>query len=240
MKNILIKLKLIILFILLFIYIGFYITLPKMMTTIIFNNGFEWFVNLLNIKINLHGNIIPEENIIYVSNHISNVDYFVLNYLLSKYRRKLYSVVLENMLDVGGYIKFLLYNIKYVFYDSLNFICYKKGDKESGSLVKSKVLELFEKEDSNLLIFPNGSVSNDNVIQFKPGIFKLAAENNIKIRPITLKYNRPILNQNRSKNFSLEEWFNLTVDVYIHDIQQNSNWEKLKDDCYNLVCGPLK
>ncbi len=236
MKNILIKLKIIILFIFTFIfYIFSYITLPKMMTTIILNNVFEWYINLLNMKINIHGNIIPEEQIIYISNHVSGVDYFPLKYILSKYRRKLYTVVNNEMVDVKGNIKFLLYNIKDIFYNSLNFICYKIKNKESGNNVKLKILELFKKENCNLLIFPSGYISNNNVIPFKPGIFKLAAENNIKIRPIKLKYNRSILNQNMSNNFSLDEWFNLTVDVYIHDIQQNSNWEKLREDCYNII-----
>jgi 1-acyl-sn-glycerol-3-phosphate acyltransferase len=240
MKNILIKIKIFILFICVFIYLGIYITLPKMMTTIIFNNGFEWFINLLNLKIKIHGDIIPEEKVIYVCNHVSNVDYFVVKKILLKYRRTLYTIVNENMVNVKGYIKILLYNIKHIFYNSLNFICYKFGNKESGSNVKSKVLKLFEQEDCNLLIFPSGHVSNNEVLSFKPGIFKLAAENNIKIRPISLKYNRPILLQNSSQNFSLEEWFNLNVDVYIHDIQSNNNWETLMNDCYNLVCKPLK
>ncbi len=167
MENILIKLKIIILFIFLFIYMCFYITLPKMISTIIFNNWFEWFIHLMNLKINIHGNIEPDENVIYVSNHVGGFDFFVLKYLLSKYRRNLYTVVYDNMVDIKGYIKFCLYNIK--------------------------------------------------------------------IRPITLKYNKILLNQNRSKNFSLEEWFNLTVDVYIHEIQQNSNWEILMKDCYELI-----
>ncbi len=209
------------------------------MTTIIFNNWFVWFIQLLNLKINIHGNIEPEENIIYVSNHVSGVDYFVFKYTLSKYRRKLYTVVDDNMVNVKGYIKYLLYNIKYIFYDILDFICYKRADKESGADVKSKILKLFEKENCNLLIFPSGYSSNNIDAPFKPGIFKLAAENNIKIRPITLKYNKKLLNKHES-NFLLEEWFNLTVDVYIHDIQQNNDWEKLREDCYNLVCGPLK
>ncbi len=190
---------------------------------------------LMNLKINIHGNIEPDENVIYVSNHVGGFDFFVLKYLLSKYRRNLYTVVYDNMVDIKGYIKFCLYNIKHIFYDLLNFICYKRGDKESGSDVKSKILDLFKKENCNLLIFPSGYVSNNINAPFKPGIFKLAAENNIKIRPITLKYNKILLNQNRSKNFSLEEWFNLTVDVYIHEIQQNSNWEILMKDCYELI-----
>ena len=240
MKNILIKIKIFILFICVFIYLGIYITLPKIMTTIIFNNGFEWIINILKLKINIHGNIIPEENVIYICNHVSGIDFCILKKILSKYRRPLYTIVNEDMVNIKGYIKFILYNIKNVFYNSLNFICYKTGNKESGSRVKSTVLKLFEQEDCNILIFPSGIQSNDEVIPFKPGIFKLAAENNIKIRPITLKYNRPILNQFISDSFSLEEWFNLNVDVYIHDIQSNNNWETLMNDCYNLVCKSFK
>ncbi len=142
------------------------------------------------------------------------------------------------MVNIKGYIKFL-YNIKKIYYDSCYFLSYKIGNKTSGSEIKLKVLELFKKEDCNLLIFPNGNISNEIPLPFKPGIFKLAAENNIKIRPITLKYNRFFLQQDIKKDFSILEWFNLTVDVYIHNIQQNSDWEKLFNDCYNLVCKPL-
>ncbi len=239
MKNILIKLKICALFICVFIYMYFYITLPKMMSTIIFNTLLDWFIYLLNLKINIHGNIISEKNVIYVCNHVSGIDFSVLKKILSKYRHTLYTVVNSDLLNTQGCIKVLLYNIKNVFNNSLNFISYKVGDKESGSDVKSKVLKLFEQEDCNLLIFPSGDISNNEALPFKPGIFKLAAENNIKIRPITLKYNRDILFQDRRQNFSLEEWFNLTVDVYIHNIQQNSDWEKLREDCYNLVYKPL-
>ena len=240
MKNILIKFKIVCLFILLFLYICFYISLPKMIYSISLNTIYDWFTSLLNLKINIHGNIIPEENVIYICNHVSGVDFCVLKYVLSKYRRPLYTVINEDLVNIKGYIKFFLYNIKNVLYNSLNFIPYKLGNKESGSNVNSIVLKLFEQEECNLLIFPGGDVSNNEVLPFKSGIFRLAAENNIKIRPISLKYNRQLLSQSISDDFSLEKWFNLTADVYIHDIQTNSDWEKLREDCYNLICEPLK
>jgi 1-acyl-sn-glycerol-3-phosphate acyltransferase len=220
-----------------------YLLLPKYFSSIVFNNCFEWLISLFNLKINIHGNIIPEEHIIYASNHYAGIDFAIFKFIFSKYRRTLYTVADNNLVNIGGYITFLFNNIKKHFYNSLNIISYKMGNKESGSDVKSTILELFKNEDCNIMIFPSGSVRTiDNILPlpFKPGIFKLAAENNIKIRPITLKYNKPFLHQVHTNTNSIKEWFNLTVDVYIHDIQQNNDWEKLREDCYNLVCEPLK
>jgi 1-acyl-sn-glycerol-3-phosphate acyltransferase len=98
----------------------FYLTLPKMMSEITLNSMHEWLNNLLNLKINIHGNIIPEENVIYICNHVSGMDFCVLKKILSKYRRPLYTVINEDMVNIKGYIKFILYNIKNVFYNSLN------------------------------------------------------------------------------------------------------------------------
>jgi 1-acyl-sn-glycerol-3-phosphate acyltransferase len=246
MNYIIIILKLVLCIIIIFFNTICYILLSKNISSIIFNNCCEWFISLFNLKINIHGDIISEEHIIYVSNHYIALELVIFKFIFSKYRRTLYTVGQEITLKKSLRMYLLLNNIKKNFYNSLNIIPYKMRNKESGSNVKSTILELFKNEDCNIMICPSGSIRTiDNILPlpFKPGIFKLAAENNIKIRPITLKYNRIFKKQINSQcniiNI-LEEWFNLTVDVYIHDIQQNSNWEKLRDDCYNLVCEPLK
>jgi 1-acyl-sn-glycerol-3-phosphate acyltransferase len=243
MYSALIILRICLCIIVIFFNIVSYLLLPKYLSSIIFNNCFEWLISLFNLKINIHGDIIPEDHIIYVSNHYAGIDFVIFKFILSKYRRILYTVTDDNALNIGGFVTFLFNNIKKHFYNSLNLISYKKGNKESGSNVKSIILELFKNEDCNIMICPSGSVRTiDNILPlpFKPGIFKLAAENNIKIRPITLKYYKPFLHQVNKNTDYIKEWFNLTVDVYIHDIQQNNDWEKLREDCYNLVCEPLK
>ena len=120
-----------------------YLLLPKYFSSIVFNNCCEWLISLFNLKINIHGNIIPEDHIIYVSNHYAGIDFAIFKFIFSKYRRTLYTVADNNSVDIGGYVTFLFNNIKKHFYNSLNIISYKMGNKESGSDVKSTILELF-------------------------------------------------------------------------------------------------
>ena len=67
---------------------------------------------------------------------------------------------------------------------------------------------------------------------------KNASENGIPIIPISLKYNKPV-GVNKEDKIDPFVWFNYEVEVFIHPIQNNENWEELKQDCLKLVREPL-
>jgi 1-acyl-sn-glycerol-3-phosphate acyltransferase len=66
------------------------------------------------------------------------------------------------------------------------------------------------------LVFPEGTSTRDGKPQqFNPGIFKLCAEYNIPIIPITLVYDKNI-GLNKEDNINYRDWMNNTITTIIH------------------------
>ena len=231
--------RLISLTILFFFNLICYISLPEYFSNKLYYLSVRTFVNsvFFNTKINLIGkkDLITEKGCILISNHQNTQD---LPIIVSKFNNT-YGVAKSNICSddtLPSYLKFTSYLENYII-KCYRCIPYNRGDRDSGVLVKKEIINLIN-ENKNVLVFPEGKCRKSGVVEeFKSGLFRLAADNNIPIIPITLNYKRPI-GLESYENIQPLDWFSNEVDMFIHPIQKNEDWEILKEDCYNLVKNP--
>ena len=186
----------------------------------------------MNIKINIHfigvdNSILSKSNCFIMSNHTNGIDFMIIQDIFtSNTDTPIYAIVKHDLVGDNvdrTFTQKCLGFIKKSFYKGCNFIPYQRENKESGSIVKDLLLEVIQNTKSNIVIFPEGTCTRSGIPkEFKYGSFKLAAENNIGIIPVSIKYKRNI-GINREDPVNLGEWFDNTVDVYIYDVVYNSD-----------------
>lgn len=229
-----IKYILIFLFILILLYCIQYVNL-KIIYNILFYLG--------NIKINIKNSEnlkYINERVIIMSNHYCPCDVGPISYIFNKITKKqIYTVSRQNIFsdkNNGNMIsKFLsLFDSKKFF----KLISYEKGNKKSGKKVKEKMVEIINNNDT-VILFPEGDISRKGISsEFKPGSFKMCSENNIKILPITLDYNKRIGRYN-NEIFNIFKWYNTEVTITIHKPIYNEDPEILQKITYNTIVNPL-
>ncbi len=240
MDNIFNICRLISLIILFFFNLICYITLPINISDEIYYYSVRCFVKskLFNTKIKIIGDekLFSKKGCILISNHQTAQD---LPIIVSNFYNT-YGVAKSNLCTdntLPSYLNFTRYLELYII-NCFRCIPYDRGNKESGELVKKKINKYID-DNKNVLIFPEGKCRKSGVVEeFKSGLFRTASDNNIPIIPITLKYKRSV-GLDSHENSNPLDWFNNEVEMYIHPVQQNKDWEKLKNNCFNLVKQPM-
>jgi 1-acyl-sn-glycerol-3-phosphate acyltransferase len=196
---------------------------------------------LMNVKIKIHGNsdYLNDSKMLVMSNHYTGLDGFVFISILNKPLNNLYIVAksdfVGNAIDKNA-ISYILSFIKNLLVESTNLILYKRGDRESGDLVKNTIVEKITNDNSNALVFPEGTTHKNGVLkEFKNGIFHLASDENITILPVTLIYDRPDFGFEKGEELNLLTWFNITCNVHVHEKIRGNNWEELKQQTFNTI-----
>jgi 1-acyl-sn-glycerol-3-phosphate acyltransferase len=198
----------------------------------------------MNIKINIHfvrtdHSILSRSNMFIMSNHTNGIDFMILQDIFtSNTDTPIYAIVKHDLVGDNTdktFTQKCLGLIKNSFYKGFNFIPYQRENKESGSVVKDLLLEVIQNTKSNFVIFPEGQCSRSGIPkEFKYGSFKLAADNNIGIIPVSIKYKRPI-GVDRSDPINLGDWSDNTVDVYIYDAIYNSDPNVLMQSVFDTI-----
>ena len=147
--------------------------------SVFYRYAYNWskkLVKIVGINLIIEGkeNLVKGENYVYISNHTSIMDIPVMIYGLKDNIRIIYKKELEKLPIFGRGIKVSPY------------IPVSRGDgmKSMHSLNEAnKAMQ----ENSSILIFPEGTRSQDGEIgEFKRGAFILAAKANKKIVPVTI------------------------------------------------------
>jgi 1-acyl-sn-glycerol-3-phosphate acyltransferase len=228
--KIILKILVIIIILLIFLITNNFISYKKqndILKRIIHNS-----LKFMNIKYKIHfigvdSNILSRSNMFIMANHTNGIDYMILHDIFTSNTDTPIQAIVKHDL-VGDnqdrtFIQRFLGHIKNSFYKGLNFIPYQRENKESGTIVKNQVLKVIKNTKTNIVIFPEGICTRSGIpTEFKYGSFKLAADNNIGIIPVSIKYKRNI-GINREDPLNLSDWFDNTVDVYIYDVVYNSN-----------------
>ena len=201
----------------------------------------------MNLKIKVHGKenlkYFNKDKLIIMSNHYNGIDYGVIKHTINYYcNKKIYTIVKHNLFGdkvEKSTILNMLSLIKNNLYNKFEMLPYKKNNKNSGEIIKKNIIKLIN-NNNTVLLFPDGTTRKYGIPQdFKSGSFKLCAENNIKILPITLKFNKNIgLNTNDS--VKILDWFDLKADIYIHEPIYDKNWENLRNKVFDKISEPLK
>ena len=192
---------------------------------------------LFNNKINIIGDlqILKKKKYIIISNHQNANDLPILINLFEKTNCICKSNLCSDK-DLPEYLSFLKY-LEKVFLKSFRLVPYDRGNLDSGNKVK-KIIKNKINNNENIIVFPEGKPSKNKIVkEFKSGLFRLASDNKIPIIPVTINYIKGVCIDTED-NINPLNWFNNEIEIHIHNIQLNENWEELKNNCFNLVKEP--
>ena len=215
---------------------------------IIINLFINFALNFFNTNIKVYKlnnlNKYKKLKLIIMSNHLCGLDYGVIIHTINfhtNYHKKIHTIVKHNVFGDktdASIVSNCLGLFKDRTYDFFNFIPYVRDDKDSGEKIKKQMLKVIN-DYSTILLFPEGTSTRSGIpTEFKSGSFRLCAENNIAILPVTLKYDTKI-GVNREDKVDLNSWFNTNVKMYIHEPIFNNNWMTLKENVFNKIREPL-
>lgn len=204
-------------------------------------------LNFFNIKIKIHGkaNLKNYDNldIIIMANHLNGIDYSVIYHSIKYYtKKKIYTVVKHNVLGDTtdkSVISNFLGLFKNQTYSKMNFLPYVRNNKKSGEFIKNQIIKIIKKDKQKVMLFPEGKPTRKGIpSELKSGSFRLCADNNIYILPVTIKFNKNI-GIDTTDPVILSDWFNLEADVYIHKPVFNKNWQQLQNIVLEKIKKPL-
>lgn len=204
-------------------------------------------LNFFNIKIKIHGksNLKNYDNldIIIMANHLNGIDYSVVYHSIKYYTKKnIYTVVKHNVLgDTND--KSVVSNFLGLFkdqtYSKMKFLPYIRNNNKSGENIKNQIIKIIKKDKQKVMLFPEGKPTRKGIpSELKSGSFRLCADNNIYILPVTIKFNKNI-GIDTADPVILSDWFNLEADVYIHKPVFNKNWHQLQNIVLDKIKKPL-
>ncbi len=162
---------------------------------------------------------LPDENVLFVSNHQSNFDIPVLMVYASKPKGFIAKKSLEKFPIVNRY----MFIMNSLFLDRDNV-------KEAGKVIIQGINIL--KEGHSLVIFPEGTRAKCSTIgEFKSGAIKLATKSKVKIVPISIEGTYKVMESNN--NMIVPQ----TVRMHIHEVIDTTNLTK---DEENALSDTLK
>ena len=142
---------------------------------------------------------VPDRNVLFVSNHLSNIDFAVIFSEMDRYM----SFVAKKELEKIPFIN------KWMF--MLNCLMMDRSDMKSQLKNILKGIEML-KAGETVVIFPEGTRSRDGkMLDFKAGSFKLATKSGVPIVPLTITGTGDILENN---GYRLKPG---DVHLYVHD-----------------------
>jgi 1-acyl-sn-glycerol-3-phosphate acyltransferase len=230
-----------IIIILLVLIILIFILIIKTLTLREFLNFAIYYFNIKTKVINKN-NLTDFNNkkIVIMSNHINGLDYGIIinainNMIVNK--KKIYAVAKHNAFgdkNDDNIISNIFGLFKNRTYNFFNLIPYVRGDRKSGNITKKIMLEKIN-ENHSVLLFPEGETTRTGIPQsFKPGSFKLCAENNIYVLPITLKYDKHI-GVSRTEPININKWHNVTATVIFHPLIYNKDPDILMKHVFDKI-----
>ncbi len=213
------------------------------------NKIINFALNHFNTEIEVYGRKNLKDfnnlNLVIMSNHHSALDQAIITQVINDNiisDKKIYTIVKHNMFgdkNDQNVISNLLGPHKKIIYKFFNFIPYIRGNLKSGLKIKSKIKNLIKKQNNTILLFPEGETTREAIPKsFKPGSFKLCAENNIGVLPVSLKFNKRV-GGNRGDKVKISRWYNATVKVYIHEPIFDKDWESLRNKVFHTIREPL-
>lgn len=131
---------------------------------------------------------------VYICNHHNITDGFVI-YVAGIKAYWIAKEGVENEVPIIG--RFMKYGI-----NNANLIFYNRGNKESGEMVKEKVIDVIKNKKQNIVVYPEGTTQKcgSPILPFKKGMFHTTYDNYIPVQPISLQYTKFIGHDKHDKS----------------------------------------
>lgn len=182
------------------------------------------FLTFMPIKIVGKDNLLQSQNCIYACNHASYIDSAILMAYLPAGTR---FVAKSELFNLFLFNKLLL---------KLNYIPVDRTDFSKGIEDTSKIKSVLD-EGHSIIIFPEGTfASHAGLLPFKLGAFKIAAEANKNMIPLSLAGTRHILRGDEI----LFSWGRITLTISPMIKPLGTSWQELlqfKDQVRNQIAG---
>jgi len=179
-------------------------------------------------RINVHNpENLPEGTVVFISNHLSNLDFGVLLSKIDKPFGFIAKVELEKIPLLRQWM------------ETINCLFIDRSDMKQQVKTIISGINLIKKGKS-MLIFPEGTRSRDGkMLDFKAGSFKLATKTNVPIVPLTIMGTSYVLEDN---NFKLRP---ADIDLYIHEpVYPDKLTKEERDNLHtyvrNIVAEPFE
>ena len=178
----------------------------RMLLNYAYQNSSKKVLNHYNIQPIIYGKFIDKPKLI-VCNHHTWLDGGLI-----KYAYPHFLTIAKHDSDK----EFFLAGIVTEFLNRWGTIFYKRGNKNSGSVVRKLIKYYITYKKKTILVFPEGKTYPDGPPQqFFPGSLIVAYENNIPVQPAVLKYSQDIA------------WTNIGDNVQPYNKNLYKNMDKL-------------
>ena len=171
--------------------------------------------------VHVHGiEKIPDRNVLFVCNHLSNIDFAVVIAAIDRYM----SFVAKKELEKTPFLN------KWM--EMLNTLFMDRSDMKSQLKNILQGIEML-KAGETVFIFPEGTRSRDGkMLEFKAGSFKLATKSGVPVVPLTLVGTGDILEYNGYKLKPGDVHFYVHDPIYMEDLdaEQKKNLHVIVQD----------
>ncbi len=172
--------------------------------------------------INFDKELFKSRQWIVIGNHVSFLDPIILFLVFPGILRFMYKSGLDRLPIISSGLK------------AIGFISVDRKNPRKGQKAIIKAMEIIEKENDSIGIFPEGGRSITGKIRnFKRGAFVLAKENNIPILPVYLKGFYKAMPKGRNLIYPSKLIFEFLPPIEIDIIKKMSS-EELRNYAYNI------
>lgn len=202
---------------------------PSKFYSKVFNHAYYYLISKARIKINFSGtDLIPQnQKFLFISNHRSNFDNMIHSYVMKDFPIAFISKKENFKIPIGRH-----------FMVRCCYLSLDRGNIKQGLQTISRAISLIKNDSTNIGVFPEGTRSKDcNLLEFKPGTFKIAKKANC---PIVVGVTQGT--ESIHKNWPLKSTdvkFDIVKVIYPEDFAEKSTIE-IAEYCQNLVINHIK
>lgn len=170
---------------------------------------------------------IPDRNVLFVSNHQSNLDFLLLLAELKRPVGFIAKIELEKIPLLRDWMRLI------------NCIFIDRDDMRQQVQVILEGIKML-KEGKNLIVFPEGTRSQDGkMMDFKAGSFKLATKSKAPIVPLTINGTNSALEGNNNRLRKCDIHLYVHKPVYMEDLTKEQ-LASLHEYVREIVAKPLE
>jgi len=172
--------------------------------------------------VNFDKKLLSSKQWIVVGNHVSYLDPIILFIVFPGILRFMYKSGLDNLPIISSGLK------------AIGFVPVDRKNPRKGQKAIKKALEIMQKENDSICIFPEGGRSITGKIRnFKRGAFVLAKDNNIPVLPVYLKGFHNVMPKGRNIIYPGTVVFEFLSPIETTKVKEMSS-EELRDYTYNI------
>lgn len=202
---------------------------PSRFYSNLFNYAYYYLISHAKIRIHSSGTeLIPKnQKFLFISNHRSKFDNMIHSYVMKEFPIAFISKKENFKIPIGRH-----------FMVRCCYLSLDRGNIKQGIQTISRAISLIKSDATNIGVFPEGTRSKDcNLLEFKPGTFKIAKKANC---PIVVGVTQGTESIHKNWPFKYTDVnFDIVKVIYPEEFENKSTIE-IAEYCQNIVSDKLK